>query len=54
MGKRKSASVSLFTLGLLGALLAVVPLALDRAFRKAYPVHMRGAVIVTGACYALL
>jgi hypothetical protein len=47
MGK---AGGSLLTLSLLGVLLALVPFLIDHAFRKAYPVHDRGVVIVTGAC----
>lgn len=43
------AGVSLFTLSLLGVLLALVPFLIEVGFRKAYPVHDRGVVIVTGA-----
>lgn len=42
--------VSLLTLSLLGVLLAMVPFLVDVTFRKSYPVHERGVVIVTGAC----
>lgn len=34
---------------LLGVLLAMVPFLVDHSFRKAYPVHGAGVVVVTGA-----
>lgn len=45
----KGGGISLFTLALLGALLALVPFVIDNAFKKAYPVHSTGVIIVTGA-----
>ncbi len=39
---------SLFTVALMGVLLALVPFVIDHSFRKAYPVHDKGVVVVTG------
>lgn len=45
----KGGGVSLFTLALLGVLLSLVPFLVEHSFRKEYPVHDTGVMIVTGA-----